>query len=267
MKVKVVVVVLISSLSLSLSHLSHIHIVHPTKTLDRPSILSENKKVLYSRSEAFLTEVTSSFPSPPVLLALLIDLDYPPPLHYTLPSKNGMPFPPVLLLVLAPVVAPVLDILNLAFLGQTGRPSTSKQLMRSCSHSPSPFIYLFCLSLVCAGYIRSHKPYLIFFLLFSLLPRIFEPNCLLPSRNFNLNKPTPTDTQALETVCAEMQNYSQFEENGFTVYKRYQRREGQKGPLNLKGFGWSGKHRFWATRDSAVQTCCLFGCTCRKTST
>ncbi len=45
----------------------------------------------------------------------------------------------------------------------------------------------------------------------------------------------------LEKVCEEMRNYSHFkdEATGKMVYRRYQKRPGETGPLKLKNFGWS----------------------------
>eukprot|EP00039_Didymoeca_costata_P013367 m.202545 g.202545 ORF g.202545 m.202545 type:complete len:256 (+) comp15751_c0_seq8:3744-4511(+) len=45
--------------------------------------------------------------------------------------------------------------------------------------------------------------------------------------------------EAMEKSCAEMENYSYFEESGLKVYHRYQNRPEQKTPLKLKNFGWS----------------------------
>lgn len=56
--------------------------------------------------------------------------------------------------------------------------------------------------------------------------------------------------QVLEDVCQEMKNYSNFEEHGRTVYRRYQKRPGQTGPLNLTNFGWSGAF-------CCLRACCL----------
>ena len=46
--------------------------------------------------------------------------------------------------------------------------------------------------------------------------------------------------QVFESVCEQMSNYSTFDRWNVTRYLRYQRRPGQKGPLNLTGFHWGG---------------------------
>ena len=38
-----------------------------------------------------------------------------------------------------------------------------------------------------------------------------------------------------------MTNYSTFERQGTIRWERYQKRPGQKGPLNLTDFSWGGE--------------------------
>eukprot|EP00051_Salpingoeca_urceolata_P027698 m.482837 g.482837 ORF g.482837 m.482837 type:complete len:203 (-) comp22681_c0_seq1:25-633(-) len=46
--------------------------------------------------------------------------------------------------------------------------------------------------------------------------------------------------EVLETVCAEMKNYSEFTaDDGTKTYRRYQNRPGVTKPLELATFGWS----------------------------